>query len=115
MKEEAIMMRLDRIEIDLKEIKGLLLAQAGKGDGNDKPQNQEEILSAKEVARLLQCTIQSVYTKCAQGELPHVKMGKSYKFRKLEILNWIKEQKPNSSFSVEDYVDRYLQKHTLKG
>ena len=114
MKDEAIITRLDRIEAELAEIKRILLARDGKGEVSTKIEKKEEILSAKEVANMLQCTLQAVYTKCAQSELPHIKMGKSYKFRKSEILEWIKQQK-SSGISVDEYVDRYLQTHTLKG
>jgi len=115
MREAIILQRLDHIEMELREIKGLLLGQKNMIREVEEPNGQEEMISAKEVARLLQCDLQVVYTKCAHRELPHVKMGKSYKFKKSEILNWIKQQQAASSFSVEGYVDRYLQKHSRKG
>jgi hypothetical protein len=42
-------------------------------------------------------------------------MGKLYKFKKSEILEWVKKQEASSPFSVDDYVERYLQKNQLKG
>ena len=114
MEEEAIITRLDRIEAELKEIKRILLVRDGKPEVYNNIEKNEEILSAKEVANMLHCTLQAVYGKCAQGGLPHIKMGKSYKFRKSEILSWIRQQKTNG-FSVDGYVEHYLQTHILKG
>jgi len=90
MKDDTIIRRLDSIEAQLREIKQLLSANQPKAPGSDHSADQGQIISAKEVARLLQCTPQAVYTKCAKDELPHVKMGKSIKFKRSEILDWIK-------------------------
>ena len=40
---------------------------------------------------------------------------KLYKFRKGEVLQWMTAQKGNPDNLVDDYVNRYLQKHLLKG
>lgn len=115
MRDDAIMKRLDGIETELREIKSLLLGRELSIASRNENIGKEELISAKEVARLLQCSLQAVYTKCANGELPHMKFGKSYKFKKSEILDWVKKEGPASTTAIDDYVDTYLQKHPLKG
>jgi excisionase family DNA binding protein len=76
---------------------------------------EEQIMSAKEVAEFLRLDLNIIYNKCTKGEIPYFRVGKLYKFKKSEILAWIKKQHIASVFSVDDYVDRYLQKNQLKG
>ena len=63
----------------------------------------------------LKLDLNVIYTKCGDGQIPYFKMGKLYKFKKSEILEWVKKQDASSPFSVDDYVERYLQKNQLKG
>ncbi|WP_315817969.1 hypothetical protein [Paraflavitalea speifideaquila] len=55
-----------------------------------------------------------IYTKCCDEKMPYFKMGKLYQFKKSEILEWVTKQDAGSPFSVDDYVERYLQKNQLK-
>lgn len=76
---------------------------------------EETIMSAKDLADFLKMDISLIYSKSAKGEIPHIKLGKLYKFKKSEILEWIKRQEKSSVFSVDDYVERYLQTNSLRG
>lgn len=107
--------RLAKMETDIRHIKTMLseLLDNTRAANNDQP--EERIMSAKEVAGFLKLDLNVVYAKCANKQIPHFKMGKLYKFKKSEILKWVEKQQGGESFSVDDYVDRYLQKNQLKG
>jgi excisionase family DNA binding protein len=111
----AVEQRLQHMETELQQIKGLLTELLVIAKAKKVALETDGILSAREVADLLKLDINLIYTKCGKGEIPHFKMGKLYKFKKSEILKWMQSQETTSPFSVDDYVDRYLQGHTLKG
>jgi excisionase family DNA binding protein len=71
-------------------------------------------LNVKDAAKLLGVQPSLIYAKCNNGNLPHVRVGKYYKFRKDELLQWVNEPKP-VDVNIDDYVNRYLQKNVLKG
>jgi excisionase family DNA binding protein len=107
--------RMERIEADLLRVKTMVeeLLELVKSSMQD--HSTERILSAREVADLLKLDINVIYARCARGEMPYFRMGKLYKFRKSEVLAWIRKQDSSSPFSVDDYVNRYLQEHALRG
>lgn len=77
-------------------------------------ENHEEIINVKQVAKFLGLNVIFIYSKCSRGEIPHFRIGKQYRFKKSEILKWVKNQKELSQFSVDEYVESYLQKNVLK-
>ena len=107
--------RLQNMESDLAQIKSLLSELSDVIRVGFQHHSSESIMSAKEVADFLKMDINVIYSKCSKGEIPFFKMGKLYKFKKTEVLEWMKKQESNSPFSVDFYVDRYLQMNTLKG
>jgi excisionase family DNA binding protein len=114
MRELNIEQRLGSIENDVAAIKRMLeellsrSAQAVISDENG-------IMSVKQVAQFLGLDVNIIYLKCSKGDIPYFKLGRQYRFKKSEILKWIKEQKEHPDISVDDYVDRYMQTHVLKG
>lgn len=52
-----------------------------------------EILTLKEVARLLRITEKTVYTMAQKKELPAFKVRGQWRFRGEDIDRWIEEQK----------------------
>ena len=115
MRELSIEQRLIRIDENIIVIKKMLeelfnkqVMQPAINDGN-------AIMSVKQVAQFLGVDINLIYAKCTKGEIPYFKVGKQYRFRKEDILKWMKEQNECTEFSVDDYVNNYLQKHILKG
>jgi excisionase family DNA binding protein len=115
MNTSAFEQRLDRMETEIRQIKMMLSELLEITKAAFQSHAQENIMSAKEVADFLRLDINVIYAKCAKSEMPHFKMGKLYKFKKSEILEWVKRQDSLSTFSVDDYVDRYLQANMLKG
>ena len=75
----------------------------------------EVLMSVKDVANLLKSDAAVVYAACKRNELPHIRLGKLYKFRRAEVLQWMDSQTGRPDNLVDDYVNRYLQKNLLKG
>lgn len=75
----------------------------------------DPVLSAKEVADLLNVDVNVIYAKCVEGKIPFVRLGKKYKFRKSEVVTWWNSQPKDAEFSVDTYVENYLQKNMLRG
>jgi excisionase family DNA binding protein len=111
-KQRTVEERLQIIEGYLMEIKAML-----KPDAVSQQQigDQEVLISVKDVARMVKCDIAVVYAACKRNELPYVRLGKLHKFRKAEVLQWMKAQTGRPDNIVDDYLNRYLQKHVLKG
>lgn len=57
----------------------------------------EEILTASQVAELLQVHPRTVYKLVKQGSIPGKKFGGGWRFNKGEILLMISPQRPNRS------------------
>jgi len=111
-KQRTVEERLQMIEQYLLEIKAML-----KPDAVSQQQisDQEVLISVKDVATMVKCDIAVVYAACKRNELPYIRLGKLYKFRKAEVLQWMTAQKHRPDNLVDDYVNKYLQKHLLKG
>jgi len=75
----------------------------------------ESLLNVKDVSSFLKVDSSIIYAACSKGELPFIKIGKSYKFKKEDILKWIENGRDKVIINVDDYVNSYLQRHTLKG
>ena len=55
--------------------------------------NKSELMTAKEAAKYLDCSVNHLYCKASSGEIPSVKpMGKR-RFIKSELDKWILEQR----------------------
>jgi excisionase family DNA binding protein len=113
-KHRTIEDRLEEIEHGVHEIKSILLKLsipktlvAEKLIG--------EFMNVKEVANFAKVETSRVYSACAKNELKYLKLGKSYKFKKQDILEWLDSMLNQNSVNVDEYVEKYLQKHVLKG
>lgn len=115
MKTLTIEQRFDRLEEEIVVIKKMLSEILNRNTVGSKDPNLNEIMTVKQLADLINFDLNVIYAKCVKGEIPYFKIGKQYRFNKIDILNWIKTQKSQSAFSIDSYVDRYLQKHELKG
>ncbi|SRR6266542_3590280 len=106
--------RLAKMESDILEIKAMLreVLSTQKGDNRN---IGEKIMNVNEVAKFTGMEKHLVYANCAAGKMPFFKIGKLYKFKRSEIEKWMKEQRPDQKIDVDDYVNRYLQTHVLKG
>jgi excisionase family DNA binding protein len=105
--------RLQQIEKDVSQIKLMLtnfLSNFMKTESKG-----ESLLNVKDVSSFLKVDSSIIYAACSEGELPFIKIGKSYKFKKEDILKWIENGRDKVIINVDDYVNSYLQRHTLKG
>jgi excisionase family DNA binding protein len=72
-------------------------------------------MNVKDVARFLKVETAVVYAACNKGEIPFLKIGKLYKFKKTDVLKWLEKDKGSKVVDVDAYVNEYLQKKILKG
>jgi excisionase family DNA binding protein len=57
----------------------------------------EEILTIREVAEFLKVTERTIYRLAADSQLPAFKVGGSWRFRKVELIQWMSEQSKGGS------------------
>ncbi|MDI3322422.1 helix-turn-helix domain-containing protein [Pinibacter soli] len=115
MQQLKLEQRLENIEKHVDEIKMLLKELLIGKDETNEASKSNEVMSVKQLAGFIGLDANIIYAKCAKGEIPFIKIGNQYRFKKDEILKWMKDQKEESEFSVDNYVERYLQKNVLKG
>ena len=106
--------RLEDIETEVRQIK-TMLTELLYAQTKPVVSPQEALMNVKDIARFLKVETPVVYSACSKGELPFVKVGKMYKFRKPDVLKWLDTQKDSKETNIDEYISRYLQKHTLKG
>jgi excisionase family DNA binding protein len=56
----------------------------------EKKKEKEEVLTVEEVAKLFRVKIKTVYHWCKIGEIPHTKIGRTYRFKRSSILQLLK-------------------------
>ena len=67
--------------------------------------DHDELLTVKEVARLLKVPSSWVYERCRPGALnplPHIKLGKYLRFYRDEVLDYLEKLKRTSSAHASD-------------
>lgn len=72
-------------------------------------------MNVKDVAKFLKVEVAVVYAACNKGKISFLKVGKLYKFKKADVLKWLEKDKDNKLMDVDEHVNKYLQKDTLKG
>jgi excisionase family DNA binding protein len=106
--------RLEHIEIAVQEVKSLVLKLAVP-IAVPAERETEEFMNVKELVKFAKVEASVIYSACAKRELKFIKLGKLYKFRKQDVLEWMNTNHSETRIDVDDYVDKYLQKHRLKG
>ena len=53
----------------------------------------DQILTLKEVAAYLKLTEKTAYRLASEGKLPGFKVGGSWRFKRVDLEQWIEEQK----------------------
>src|ERR1044072_3469710 len=107
--------RLTQVEKDVKEIKEtvnkiLELCTAAFQDSQI-----DTILTTNQVAVMLGIDVNIIYAHCANGRMPYQRVGKKYRFKKSEVINWWQGQKKDSILSLDNMVEDYLLKNPMKG
>lgn len=114
MRQLSIEERLARVEENTAAIRRMLEGLLDKQSAQFEKSEGEEIMTVKQLAQFLGLDINIIYAKCAKNDIPHFRIGKQYRFKKQDILKWIKTQKEQPDFSVDEYVNRYMQENILK-
>ena len=105
--------RLEQIEKDVNQIKMMIINFLS--NNTNVKSKEESLLNVKDVCSFLKVDNNVIYTACNKGEIPFIKIGKSYKFKKEDILKWMELGRDKRVMNVDDYVTTYLQKHRLRG
>lgn len=58
-----------------------------------------DVLTAKQVARVLQCTVRHVYTLCREGRMPCRKVGRLVRIPKVQFVAWLEGRWPHEAAS----------------
>jgi excisionase family DNA binding protein len=97
--------RLEDIENEVHQIK-LLCLQLLSGQTKETVENEEIFMNVKDVARFLKVETGVVYAACSKGEIPFLKIGKLYKFKKTDVLKWLEKEKQHKVVDVDAYVSK---------
>lgn len=114
MRKKTIDERLQELQADVRKILHLLDPKA-KASSGAPPTDDEHLMTTKEVADFLRLDEAIILEKCRVGEIPTVKRGKSTRIKKMDMITWMRKRKRMEPGSIEDYVNRYLDDHPLKG
>lgn len=106
--------RLEDIEKEVHQVK-MMLKELLSGQPKIRTEKEECLMNVKDVAKFLKVEAPVVYAACNKGEISFLKVGKLYKFKKADVLKWLDKSKDNKLIDVDEYVNKYMQKHTLKG
>ncbi len=107
--------RVKALEDEVKQMKIVL-----KGLSRDKrleetnELEEERIMNFNEVLKLLKIPRHILYAKVLAGEIPSFRVGKLYKFEKSKLVAWQTAEKYGSNIDVDEYVEQYMQRHSLK-
>ena len=72
----------------------------------DKKTEEDELLLADEAGKLLKKSSGAVYRMAQRGELPHLKMGRSIRFKKSKILEFIEGSERVTTEEALNQVNR---------
>lgn len=106
--------RLGKMEMDLHLIKSMLM-EVLTNQANGKAISEERIMNVNEAVGFIGIEKHVLYAKCANGEIPCFRIGKLYKFKRSELIQWMDGQGLNKKLDTDDFVNRYLQMNVLKG
>ena len=115
MRKKTIDQRLQELQDDVKKILAIIDPDGKTPSSDSDEDNQEAMMTIKAVADFLRMEVSAIVGKCENGEMPYTKQGKSIKIKRADLIGWIRKRKDSDEGSVENYVNRYLDKHPLKG
>jgi excisionase family DNA binding protein len=64
----------------------------------------DELMNISEVAKFLDESVQSIYTRTSRRTIPFYKKGKKLLFKKTEILDWLDDQKKKTLKEIQDEI-----------
>lgn len=105
--------RLKALETEITQIKVLLNQILNRNPINFS--NAEEIVDTSNAVRLTGLPRHILYTKTSTGEIPGFRIGKGFKYKRSDLLQWMETQKHKGDLDIDEYVSKYIQTHILKG
>ena len=67
---------------------------------NNESQEMEAFLTTEEVLSYLKITPRTIYRLIRTGELPAVRIGRQWRFRRADLDRWLERQRPFSTSSL---------------
>src|SRR5947209_4575721 len=86
--------RLEDIEQELLQVK-MMLTDVLSAQVKSSDTIEGALLNVKDVAAFLKVEPAVVYAACNKGEIAFIKTGKTYKFKKADVLKWLEKDKKN--------------------
>jgi excisionase family DNA binding protein len=90
------------VKRDLKELKAFLFQKSETQSQIETP------LNIKDVAKLTELSVPTLYGYVQRNEIPYYKMGNRLKFFKSEIIDWIKTGRQKTLTELNADVDLFL-------
>ena len=63
---------------------------------------EKEIWTVEEVSRFLKISTSYAYKLAESGKIPYVKLGKSLRFDKEDVILWFEEQKQREGYAIKE-------------
>lgn len=70
-----------------------VLLRVKTGSRKDQDLDSKDLLTAKEVAKMLSISVKTVYGYASRGLIPYVRIQSNVRFLKSEILSWVAERR----------------------
>ena len=71
----------------------------------------KEVLTSRETAKYMGISMSYLYKLTMKGEIPHYKpMGKVVYFNRLEVEQWLQQNRVSTSTEIADRANRYCMK-----
>jgi hypothetical protein len=77
-------------------------------EGSEVP--TEQLLTAKDAAKLLDLTVHTIHNKANKGELPYMRRSKRIYFLRDELIEHLKAGRKRSNDEIEREAESYLNK-----
>jgi excisionase family DNA binding protein len=89
--------RLGKMEMDLQLIKSML-KEVLTNQANGTAVSEERIMNVNEAVEFLGIEKHILYAKCSSGDIPSFRVGKLYKFKRSELIQYPKRYKYATRF-----------------
>ncbi|HEY9222335.1 MAG TPA: helix-turn-helix domain-containing protein [Lutibacter sp.] len=97
----------DVLHSEIIELKSLVIQLLGKPNNNE-VETQDNPLTIKEVASLVNLSIPTIYGYVQKNNIPHYKNGNRLVFFRSEIIDWLKKFKVKTLDEINRDADTYL-------
>lgn len=82
--------------------------------GQHQPQDTDQLLNISEVAKFLNLSVPTIYSKVCRKEIPVNKQGKRLYFYRSELVNWIKSGRKKTAVEIRQEAEQTLASNKRK-